>query len=305
MSKKNRNLKYQFKYVIEKNFKEGVDKHSDKKNGIRNTGRIYSYSDRKNLIDLSANFSNFMKENYPNVKLLKDIESHQVQEFLNQKAQNCSTETLKNYVSRFQKLSKQINNTYNVKVSFSDVVAPAGRNQSNKIRNSSMSKLDFQKLENSYRDEFDTGRIAINLASRTGLRVSEISKLKGSDIDLNKKIVHVADSKGKKTRNVPIQNKDLEYFSSLKEAIGIGRVCPVQSESILKSVNRHMKAAGIKENYENSAIHCIRKMYAQEEFDNYRTSGDGINEAWSKVSVQLGHGPNRTELMKTYIKNIH
>ena len=105
---KNRSLKYQFLCAINKNFSEGMDKHSDKRNGIRNTGKIYSYSDRKNLVDLSANFSNWMKENHSDVKLVKDVNSSHVQEFLNQKAQDCSSETLKNYVSRFKKLEKQI-----------------------------------------------------------------------------------------------------------------------------------------------------------------------------------------------------
>ena len=45
---KNRSLKYQFLRAIDNNFREGMDKHSDKRNGIRNTGRVYSYSDRKN-----------------------------------------------------------------------------------------------------------------------------------------------------------------------------------------------------------------------------------------------------------------
>lgn len=305
MSKnRNRNLKYQFLRAIENNFKEGMDKHSDKKNGIRATGKIYSYADRKNLVDLSSNFSNWMRNNYPNVKMVKDIKSEHIQKFLNDKAQDCSAATLKNYVSRFSKLEKQINNTYNTKVKF-DVAAPTGRNESQKIRTASMSKEDFQKLENSYSNEFDNGRIAINLAARSGLRVSEIAKLKGSDINIEKKYIHIADSKGKRSRDIPIQNKDIEYYSNLKNYIGDGRCCPVQQESILKSVNRHMCSCGIKENYQETAIHSIRKMYAQNMYDSFRANGDSISKAWSQTSVLLGHGADRTSLMKTYISNIH
>ena len=91
MSKnKNRNLKYQFLRAINQNFREGMDKHSDKKNNIRNTGKIYSYADRKNLIDLSCNFANWMRNSYPEIKLLKDLESKHLQEFLNSKKQDCS-----------------------------------------------------------------------------------------------------------------------------------------------------------------------------------------------------------------------
>lgn len=300
---KNRNLKYQFLHAIEKNFKEGVDKHSDKKNNIRATGKIYSYSDRKNLIDLSSNFANWMKNSYPDVKLIKDIQSHHIQEFLNNKAQDCSAATLKNYVSRFKKLEKQANDTYNTKLKF-DVVAPAGRNESQKIRTASMTSSDYKKLESSYKNEYDNGRIAINLAARSGLRVSEVAKLKGSDINLKEKYIHIADSKGKRSRDIPIQEKDISYYTELKNHIGDGRCCPIQQESILKSVNRHMISSGIKENYQETAIHSIRKMYAQNSFDALRDQGKSITQAWSQVSVNLGHGANRPELMKTYISNI-
>ena len=44
-----RNLKYQLKTCIEKNFKEKMDKHSIKKNKHMNKTRIFSFSDRKIL----------------------------------------------------------------------------------------------------------------------------------------------------------------------------------------------------------------------------------------------------------------
>ena len=69
---KTRNIKYQFKHCIDSNFKEGMDKHSLKKNGKGNS-KIYSYADRKNLIDLSANFANWLKENHSEIRQLKDI----------------------------------------------------------------------------------------------------------------------------------------------------------------------------------------------------------------------------------------
>lgn len=53
---KTRNIKYQFKHCIDIHFKEGMDKHSLKLQGKDNS-KIYSYSDRKNLIDLSSNLN--------------------------------------------------------------------------------------------------------------------------------------------------------------------------------------------------------------------------------------------------------
>lgn len=68
-----RNLKYQFLKAINNSFKENMDKHADKANGIRNTDKIYSYSARSNFIDLSANFANFMRESYPEIHKANEI----------------------------------------------------------------------------------------------------------------------------------------------------------------------------------------------------------------------------------------
>ena len=75
-----RNLKYQFKYAIEQSFKPGADKHSMKSNRAEDGSRgskTLSYADRKNLIDVSANFSNWMRDNHSEIKELKDINSNQ------------------------------------------------------------------------------------------------------------------------------------------------------------------------------------------------------------------------------------
>ena len=299
-----KNLKHQLYHSIQSNFKEGMDKHSDKKNGIRSTEKVYSYADRKNLIDLAANFANWMKENHQNIRMVRDLKSDYVQEFLNKKSIECSSETLRNYASRFRKLEKMINNTYNLNIEISNVVVPMGRNNTKKIRDVAMSIEDYKKLESTY-TENSTGYIAINIARRSGLRVSEIAKLKGTDINMQEKYIQVIGGKGKKDRVIPISSEDLDYYKELKEMVGDGRCCAAQEKSISKNVNRHMKQANIKQQYESTGLHAIRKMYAQNEFDGLREQGLSIKEAWSKVSVSLGHGPEREKLMTTYIKNIH
>ena len=247
-----------------------------------------------------------MKENHSEIKLVKDIKSEHIQSFLNSKADSCSDATLKNYVSRFAKLEKQVSNTYNAKVNFSSVVAPTGRNNAAKIRDVAMSKSDFQKLESSYSSNWDNGCIGINLAYRSGLRASEVTKLQIKDINLEKKEINIIDSKGKRSRVVPIEQKDVSYYSKLLEQLGEqNRICPIQSESLEKSVSRHMESIGIKEKYECTGIHAIRKAYAQNCFDEFRASGNSIAAAWSQTSVLLGHGSDRVALMKTYITNIH
>ena len=300
-----RNLRYQFLHAIESNFKEGMSKHSIKQAGQMNGTRIFSYSDRNNLIGLSSNFCTYMKENYPEVKMVKDINSNHIQGFLNSKASTCSSATLKQYESKFNKLEKVVNNTYHCHANYKGFSTPHGVNAT-KIRNSSMSKSDFKKLENSFSNSKSSAKVAIQLTARAGLRVSECTKLQGRDIDLNKGVIRVIDGKGGRDREVPIREQDRQYFTVLKSQYrDMERVCPVHSDSINKAISREMERIGIKSNYEDTSIHAIRKMYAQEQYDAYREQGMEINQALGAVSVDLGHGEQRIQLMKEYVLNIH
>ena len=86
-----------------------MDKHADKANGIRNTDKIYSYSSRSNLVDLSANFANYMREVYPEVHKVSDIQAEHIQCFLNSKTEICSQLSLNQYGAMFRKLENCIN----------------------------------------------------------------------------------------------------------------------------------------------------------------------------------------------------
>lgn len=300
-----RNLKYQFLNAINSNFKEGMDKHSIKATGEMNNTRIFSYADRKNLIDVASNFSNYMKTNYSEVKQVKDVKADHIQSFLNSKANSCSNATLKQYESKFNKLENVVNNTYNINANYKGFVVPAST-ENTKIRNSAMSREDFNKLQQSFSNSNSSAKTAIELTSRAGLRVSECTKLQGRDIDLNKGTIHVVDGKGGRDRDVTIREEDKQYFANLKAQHGdYERICPVQSDSINKAIRRQMERLEMQNKYTDTSIHCVRKMYAQEQYDHYREQGMEINQALGAVSVDLGHSENRLELMKSYVLNIH
>lgn len=300
-----KNLKHQFIFAIEDNFSEGMDKHSMKSSGIRNNGKIFSYADRKNLIDLACNFSNYMKENYRDIRMVREVRADHIQSFFNQKANECSNATLLQYQSKFNKLEKVVNNTYNINVKYRGYQLPLAE-ENTKIRNTSMSQEDFKKLESVFNNSKSYAKIAIQLTARAGLRVSECTKLQGRDINLEKGIIHVEDSKGKRDRDIPIRAEDKNYFADLKAKIDdMERVCPVRPDSINKAIDRAMKGEGIRNKYTDTSIHCIRKMYAQREFNRYRSEGNNIKESLQEVSVLLGHGEDRMELMKQYVLNIH
>lgn len=311
-----RNLKYQFKYAIEQSCRMGADKHSMKRNQAENKNmkaRTLSYSDRKNLIDVSANFSNWMKENYADIRELKDVTSNHVQEFLNDKAKTCTSTTIEQYQSKFSKLEKLVNNTYtNANVSYTNTVTPVSANNTEKLRCKTMTNSDYNKLNN-YMSEncrSQNATKALQLSYHAGLRVSECAKLQQRDITINENrtaTVHIADSKGCRSRDINIVNKDsVQVLTQIRDSVANpnDRVVPIQAESINKAINRAMDRCNMQEYKEHkTSVHSLRKAFAQREYDRYKEEGLEPKQAWDRVSEELGHGKNREDLYKAYIEN--
>jgi len=301
------NLKRQFYYAIEKCCKFGADKHSIKHQKNYNKSNIYSYSDRKNLLNIYSQFGNHIKDNFPNVKMSKDITNEHIQSFLSSKSRSCSNETLKSYFSAFIKLGHIINNTYHTHSTFNSIVIPVSKKGLSKIRDVSMSKEDYGKIQTYLNNSKGSGRIGLEIAKITGMRTEEICKLKFKDIKSNGKIISVVDGKGKRSREIPIYKiEDISFFKCLLNSSSSEneRICPIQPDSLNKAIRRAIKALGIDKKYKDTTIHSIRKMYAQNLYNDLRNQGFTSLQSWNNISANLGHGENRQDLLHVYLSDL-
>ena len=299
-----RNLKYQFKRCIDVNFCEGINKHSLKQTGKKGT-EVFSYSQRKNLIDLSANFSNWMKEKYPEIRQVKDVTQMHIQEFLSTKRECTSQATLDNWRSQFNKLEKIVSCVYRCDVNYHTEKVYSVKNGGGKLRTDMLSEKDYNiLLSNSTNNNF---KIALKLSYTFGCRCEELVRLRYSDIDIKDGVddkvwgIHIVDSKGKRTRFVKATNeKQKQLIKELKENGQQGRVCAIQKGSLMQAMNREKKKNGISS---HSDFHASRKAFATNKYLECREQGKSIQESLNVVSGQLGHSENgsRNSLMKEYI----
>lgn len=297
-----KNLKYQFLYAIEQNFKAGMSKHSAKKQGKTESNLIFSYSDRKNLIDFSSNFANYMKENYSNIRQVKDITTEHYQEFLNFKAIKCSTKTLETYTSNINKVTKVTNKAYHLRKNH-NIKTPLGFITSK--RNLMMTDEHINIMLNNC-EIGSTTYNSLMICKSFGLRVSELSKLHGTDIIEKDDNIYlrIIDSKGKRSRLSPCVDRNNLYLLMLKDKYKYNRIIPIQHESINQNIRRLMKKTGISNIYKTTSIHAIRKNYAQKTFDNARISMSKQNSL-DYVSNALGHNNNRFDITKAYLTNVY
>ena len=157
-----------------------------------------------------------------------------------------------------------------------------------------LSQNDFKTLIKSTSNQ--NLKKALILSYHFGLRAAECAKLKFEDIKNTG--ISIIDSKGKRSRFIPAetekQKQILEQFKEKEQ----GRICAIQHQSLEQAFRRELKKNGIV--IQNGAFHTCRKAYATEKYKEYRV-GLSVKAAISKVSINLGHGASRFELMKEYI----
>lgn len=303
-----RSLNQQINYAISQNCKIGVSKRADKRNLTTDSNsKIYSVQYAENVRDTVKNFTNWVKGNCPDLKMVKDIRSEHINAWINNREKNWSNKTLENHISRMKLVQEQLIKTYNLKLDFMHFKTPK-RDRAHIIRDKAMSREDCDKIRKNMCNKYTKGREAIEITSRTGLRVKEVARLHSKCIDTIKWVIEVREgAKNGRFRVVPIREKDRTYFAELKEKTKGRYVCDgVKEDSLNVAIRRCMKDIGIDKKYPQTE-HAIRKLYSIERMEELRGSdkADTLTErkAWSVVQNELGHGKNfREELYNTYVK---
>lgn len=303
-----KNLSYQFKNAVDQAFSGGgTDKHSAKQQHTgNNMETVYSFAERKNLINTSHQIGDFIKDNYSGIKFVRDIKPSMIQDFLNSKANSCDKMTLGQYASRINKLEAVVNKLYKANVNWkNDLVVPVSI-KGNEVRDIAMSREDYTLILS--KDSISKAKIAIELSGRFGLRVSETCKMRPMDINFNTMQLHIHESKGGRSRDLPILPGDVSFLKNIIEGKSVtDRIVNIKEDSVNKYLARTEKELGIRKEYKeaDTGIHCIRKMVAQERYDSYRAENMTRKGALNTVSHYLGHGDNRFATMEHYVLNIH
>lgn len=300
------NLKKQVMDLIDKNSSIGTSKRAEKYGGRNeNKTAIYSEADRRGLQAMAGNFCNWIKENHAYVKRVEDLKTSHFQAFINEKAKSSTIETEKVYKSRLQKLDRiMAKDVKDYTRQAKSLAIPQCKEQK---RNLTMEKEHYNIIkELAYQPRRSKNiQKALEIAGRTGCRVSEIVKLQARDYNEKTGQLSIIDGKGGRDRVITLKEGDRAYFEYLKSncKLDTERFVPIQHESVNTGVRRLLKEAGLNEYIEQkTSVHAIRKMVAQEMYDEQKALGKEGIEAFNPVSEYLGHGEGRYDLFKAYIK---
>lgn len=298
-----RSIRAQLNYAITSNTRIGQSKRAYQRLEDKKDGQIFSIQYAENLRETADAFSRFLNTNYPEVRLVKDIETKHIQAYIDAKHEHWSDKTLDNRISQFKVIAADINHTFRLSQKW-EIVKPERPEKAYKVRDKAMEKADFLRLREYFKDKTTEAKKAIEITARTGLRVKEVARLHADRINLDKGVIEVREgAKNGKYRDVPIQPQDRDYFVQLKRD-NIGRyICNgVLEQSLCRGIRRALKDLDLDKKYPKTSEHAIRKMYAQDRYHAELEKCQDERRAWEVVQQELGHGERfRQALFNAYI----
>ncbi len=144
-------------------------------------------------------------------------------------------------------------------------------------------------------------RIILGTIYDSGLRISEAIKLRIADVDLNRKMIHVRQSKCKKDRYVPISDMLVRGLKLYLETYipqsylfnGQQKGSPMTQGSIQRIMRNTLKKCKIEK---KASIHSLRHSYATHLLE------DGLDIV--SVKNQLGHADVKTTMTYIHVARI-
>lgn len=297
-----KNIKGQCTFAINQCFSERTNKHSYKnENGRGMSEKIFSFSEKYRLKDISNQLQNYIRENDSAVKQVKDITPEHIQGFLNSKIDRCTQNTINTHAESLYKLQNTIEKTYNVKLNWREEIAIPAINKDrshDRGAESVISREDYNKIIEYSRENYSQSGACIILQNELGVRVEELARIKLENIDLDKGTVAI-EGKGGRMCIRDLSSEMKNFVKEIKEKEhDHEKLFSINGASINKQLGRIQEALGL----EKHSNHDIRRLIAQEKYDLFREEGKTIKEAANETSKWLSHGEDREDMLeRSYI----
>ena len=148
--------------------------------------------------------------------------------------------------------------------------------------------------------------VIIRLLFCCGLRIGETLRLKTSDVDLDKGILHMIHTKGNKERIVPMDRSMTDILSDYCMAMGLSlkssgwlfpeadRDRPMSDGTVKYYFKSILSKNGIelknrRPHERGPCLHCLRHVFAFKSFADAQRTGKPLDDVMPYLSICLGH----------------
>ncbi|QQO10346.1 tyrosine-type recombinase/integrase [Breznakiella homolactica] len=205
-------------------------------------------------------------------------------------------DTVENLSSSSMNLAISALNFFYINVLKKDIIHEHHRPRNDKRLPSVLSYEEVRDLLSTERNP--KHRLLLMLAYSSGLRVSEVVKIRREQIDVNRRVIFIRAGKGRKDRYTVLSERAAaflnEYFNlfAIDEWVfpGVSNKFPISIRTAQRIFEKSLKNAGI---YKLASIHSLRHSFATHLLEN----GTDIKY----IQALLGHSSVRTTERYTHV----
>ena len=256
---------------------------------------LFSHGYRNTVFDRAITFTHWLREEYPTVRLFRDVDHEMTAEFLSEKAETCTPDTVRTLLATLKKLQEGL---YALNWIREDIV-PAewqviGRNPPRGPYAADEAKAIQQWVE--ARDS-EYGQ-ALRFILSSGARIDETLHLRADKIFADSKRVELV-GKGGRVRRIQVLHA--EVLNELDLSRRFVYLSETGNHQWKDGLERAVRQGGDALAIHRRGVHGFRGTAAGELVDVKKTLGFTEAEARHELAMWLGHNPHRTEVTYAYV----
>ena len=256
---------------------------------------LFSHGYRNTVFDRAVTFTNWLREQYPAVRLFREVDYEMTAEFLSEKVETCTPDTVRTLLATLKKLQEGL---YAMNWIRGDIL-PAEWQVSGRNPPRGPYALDEAKALQKWVETRDTeyGQ-ALRFILSSGARIDETLHLRADKVFISERRVELL-GKGGRWRKIQVLHADI--LSELDLARRFVYLNDEQGAQWKDDLERHVRRGCDALSIKRRGVHGFRGAAAGEFIGIKRALGFTEAEARRELAMWLGHNPHRTEVTYAYV----
>lgn len=256
---------------------------------------LFSFGYKNLVFDQAITFTNWLREQYPEVKLFCDVDREIVSEYLGEKSATYAPDTMRTLLATFKKLQEGLRAMNWIHEEIVPVDwAISGRNppRGPYVPDEAAAIRHWVRARDS---EFGQ---ALDFILSSGARIDETLHLRSDKVFINEAQVELQ-GKGGRVRKIQVLHADILKMLDLSRRFVY--LCEQQGRLWKDGLERRVRQACDALAISRRGVHGFRATAACEFVDIKAALGNTEMEARHELAMWLGHNPHRTEVTYAYV----
>ena len=249
---------------------------------------LYSYGYKNLVFDRAITFTNWLRDQYPHIRLFRDVDDEITAEYLNEKAETYTPDTLRTALATLKKLQEGL---YTMNWIKADIVPADWPIEGRNPPRGPYAPMEAQAISRWVNDRSAEYGQALRFILSSGARINEALQLRADKVFLVDDQVELL-GKGGRIQKILVLHTEVLHELDLSERFVY---LPTERGWRWKDgLERYVRQGCDRLGIQRRGVHGFRATAACEFVDLKCASGYNETEARRELAVWLGHNQHRT-----------